>query len=64
VLGDGPLEILASKLPNVRKKGFGGLRLDCPLDGGLDEISKGLRFLKNQTIFQALIVMNNVIFKR
>jgi hypothetical protein len=48
----------------LEKKRFGGLRLNCPLDGWLDDISKGLRFPKNQKIFQALIVMNNLIFKK
>jgi hypothetical protein len=64
MLGNGPLESLASKLPDARKKRFGGLRLDCPLDSWLDDISKDLSFPKNQNIFQALIVMKNLIFKR
>jgi hypothetical protein len=64
MLGNGPLESLASKLFDARKKGLGGLRLDCPLNGWLDDISKGLKFPENQKIFQALIVMNNLIFKR
>jgi hypothetical protein len=64
MLSDGPLESLASKLLDARKKRFGGLRFDCSLDGWLDNISKGLRFPENQKIFQALIVMNNLIFKR
>jgi hypothetical protein len=46
------------------EKSFGGLRLDCPLNGWLDDISKGLKLLENQKIFQALIVMKKLIFKR
>jgi hypothetical protein len=40
MLGDGPLEGLVGKLPDAIEKRIGGLGLNCPPNGWLDDIAK------------------------
>jgi len=48
MLGDGPLEGLVSKPPNAKEKRIGGLGLNCPPNGLLDDIAKILNSQKTQ----------------
>lgn len=40
MLGDGPLEGLVDKPPDAIEKRIGGLELNCPPNGWLDDIAK------------------------